>query len=105
LYHYIEVGVETALGGGGGGGGGGGDGGGVVVAAAAVKAAAAAARPQPGGVVVFVVTDPTLLLAAADALGFDAVEAKEFEPACGILVEYPQDGADEWELHRMLSHE
>ena len=117
----VELGVETALGslasggssGGGGGGGNGGNGGGtattavaVAEAAAAVKQAAAAARPQPGGVIVFVSTDPTLLLAAADALGFDAVEAKEFEPACGILVEYPQDpSSDEWELHRMLSHE
>ena len=110
----VELGVETALGSLSSGGSSGGGGGGtattavaVAEAAAAVKQAAAAARPQPGGVIVFVSTDPTLLLAAADALGFDAVEAKEFEPACGILVEYPQDpsSSDEWELHRMLSHE
>jgi len=75
-----------------------------------------AARPSPGGVLVFVADDPTLLLAAAHALGFDALGCKEFEPASGILVEYPpegpvaaaaaaKDGDEGWVLHRMVSHE
>jgi len=49
------------------------------------------------------------------AAGFDAIEAKDFEPASGILIEYPPSdagaaaaaaGKDQgWELHRMVSHE
>jgi hypothetical protein len=104
----VEVRKADALGSHGDAGEGGSGGGDLEAAAAAIAAAAAAARPIAGGVTVFVVQNPALLLASACALGFDAVEAADFAPASGLLVEYPPEegeGAGEWELHRMVSHE
>lgn len=76
-----------------------------LLAGAAVKSHALDARPPPGGVVVLVAADPAVLSAAAEAMGFDGLADDAFEHARGALVEYPEEGTDEWELRRELSHE